>query len=117
MKNGTHEPEWKMPRVELGMTVLWNWNRAGPMASTGVVIAVGEKTISLALHTTNTKDHTFRLGAHHKDDPWLKQNPNHEGGVWELTPRDVAINEVLAAFEAKKAAVRVAPSLAGTSPL
>lgn len=114
MKNGTHEPDWKMPKVEKGQVVYWYPSRMDKIPTAAVVIAVGEQTVNLALHTHLTKDHIFRDGVHHKDDPWLLLHAEHAGGSWTLTPRDEAINEMLAAFEAKKAAARVAPSLAGS---
>jgi hypothetical protein len=110
--NGKSDESWVMPHVEPGQIVLWNFNPSERrlLPSTGVVLKVGNGTINLALHTTDTRDHVFKTGARHRDDPWLLKNASHDGGVWQLTPRDERINRMLATFESPKIAGRIIPA-------
>lgn len=99
-RNGTqHEPDWKMPAVQVGQVVLWNWNRGSKDPSPAIVIGVGNTTVNLAVHASGIKDHTIKSGVRHQDDPFLRTMPSHDGGVWLLTPRDERINAMLVAFE------------------
>ncbi len=91
--------EWQMPTVEVGQLVLWTWNRSAERPSVGIVTAVGRETVNLSLHTENTKDHVFKTGVRNENDPFLQRSPEHDGGVWKLTPRDIAINAMLEEFE------------------
>ncbi len=102
--NGTHgEEPWVMPKVEVGQIVLWAFNQVGTTPSPAVVMSVGRETVNLCVHTMQVKDHIFKTGARHKDDPWLRKNSQHDGGVWMKAPIQIRIEQMLAAFEAKQA--------------
>ncbi len=92
---------YRMPAVEIGQTVLW---RYGPGHSElpvpAVVQKVGTSTITCALHIAGMKDHKDKTGVRHSSDPWLASAPEHDSGVWELTPRDQRINALLESFGA-----------------
>ncbi len=102
MAGSNGHAEWTMPHVEVGQTVLWSWNGGAKDASPATVIGVGTGTVNLAVHVNGVKDHILKQGVRHQDDPFLRRAPNHDGGVWHLTPRDERINEMLVAFEYKR---------------
>ncbi len=103
--NGAKEAEWVMPKVELGQVVLWTWNAGAKPPSAAIVTGLGQRSINVHIHTEGLHDHAIKTGVRHKDDPFLRRS-QLDGGVWELTPRDVRINAMLAEFEAMRPASR-----------
>lgn len=82
-------------RVSVGQVVLWSY---GPneRPSPAIVTAVGQQgTINCLCHVDSVKDHVGKTGVRHRDDPFVKAHPAHDAGVWQLTPRDVAIDALL----------------------
>ncbi len=90
-----------MPAVEIGQVVLW---RYGPDHAErpvpGIVLQVGTQTLTVSLHINGFKDHKEKSGVRHASDPWLSKSPEHDSGVWELTPRDKRIDALLESFGA-----------------
>lgn len=86
--------EFAPPRVEVGQVVLWRFG-PGSSPSPAIVLKVAARTLSLSLHIDGVRDHVFKNGVRHVSDPFLKTSPAHDMGVWDLTPRDRAINAVL----------------------
>jgi hypothetical protein len=100
--NGTHEAPWVMPTVQAGQIVGWAWTKGGAV-SPAIVLEVGACTLNLSIHVSNVKDHVYKSGVRHRDDPFLRRTPDYQGGVWQVLPRDEALDEMLAAFRAKQA--------------
>jgi hypothetical protein len=100
------ETPWKMPKVSVGQIVLWNWNAGAHGPTPAIVLGVGDSSVSLCIHPTNVKDHVFRSGVRHRDDPWLHKNPQHDGGVWCLTERDQKLDTLIDDYEYKRQARR-----------
>lgn len=85
------------PPVEVGQMVLWSYG-PGERPGAAIVIKVGARTIDVGVHHTSTTDHLNKTGVRHKDDPFLSQQPGHNAGTWDLTPRDKRINLLLDGF-------------------
>ncbi len=94
--NGSRE--WAMPHVEKGQIVGWAWT-AGGAVSPAIVLEVGQTTLNLSIHVSNVKDHVYKGGVRHKDDPFLKRTPDYQGGVWHVLPRDERIEGMLRDYE------------------
>ncbi len=93
------EPEFKMPRVFVGMTVLIRTVPDDPKTFMGFVFAAGERSIEVGYYVLAGDTVRPRLGTHvrHIDDPDLK-NPDvirnmvddRDSGVWEYTAETLA---------------------------
>ncbi len=89
------EPKWLPPKVEVGDIVLWS-DRGEAHVCPAFVMKVGAAgSLTLSLHIDGMKDHVFRSGVRHQDDPWIQKSPEHSAGVWRLRLRDIAINELI----------------------
>jgi hypothetical protein len=93
---------FRMPPVEVGQTVLWSHgpNDSSPPGP-AVVVQVGDASIAVVMHAKDRRDHILHSGVRHRDDPFLRAHPAHDGGCWDLTPRDKQLNALLEAFESK----------------
>jgi hypothetical protein len=88
------------PKVEVGQTVLWSHGPDDAKKSPAVVAEVGNDSLHLICHIPHFRDHVFKTGVRHRDDPYLKTLVNSDAGCWDLTPRDKALNGLLEAFAA-----------------
>lgn len=82
------------PAVEVGQLVLWSHGQ-GDKPAPAIVLQVGMAAITVAVHINGVKDHVLKNGARHVDDPFVRTHPQHDQGVWDLTPRDKRIDALL----------------------
>ena len=86
--------EFQSPSVEMGQIVLWSQD-GGASKTPALVVKVGMVMLSLAVFADGYTTILTRDGVRHKDDPDRRRGNNHEAGFWELTPRDIKINQLL----------------------
>ena len=91
-------PEWQMPKVSVGMIVLWAWNKDSE-ASPAVVVKTGNRSIEVLVHVASLKDHVIKNGVRHIDDPFLQKFPQHDGGCWQQIEFNARILKLLENFE------------------
>ncbi len=87
---------YEPPRVEVGQVVLWTYG-PGDRPAAALVVKVGTGSLTLAVHADGVKDHILKNGVRHVDDPFLKTHPASDQGVWDLTPRDRKLNDMIEA--------------------
>jgi len=91
------DDKYKMPKVEIGMTVWWwyDHNIAGNKPKPAIVLDVGPDTVCLRVYEDSVHEQVFKDGVRHLTDPIQNPNAIRECGVWDYTDRDKAINNIL----------------------
>ena len=93
---------FKMPKVCLGMNVIWRPSPGGD-PSAAMVVRVGDDAIEVQCHVSGLNNHYTRGGVRYKDDPWLLTHPMAEQqGCWDYTEQDKAFHAHIASFGAEE---------------
>lgn len=93
-----------MPPVEIGQIVHWHPDHESLKSGRpvpGVVLRIAERTILVQLFDEEVAEKLYRDGVRHFDDPLRNEHSIRECGIWVHTPRTIAQDEMLKAFQSR----------------
>jgi hypothetical protein len=78
---------YRMPFVEIGMSVLWYPDGdTGHQPHPAFITAVGQDSVCVNIMAPNNYNFMIRDGARHVSDSRIKEAERKEAGAWDYTP-------------------------------